>query len=30
MQTHLEAFGRIVICIAIVYWGGHLIVAWVK
>jgi len=27
MQTHLEVFGRIVICIAIVYFGGHFILA---
>ena len=27
METHLEAFGRIVICIAIVYFGGHFILA---
>ncbi len=27
METHLETFGRIVICIAIVYFGGHFILA---
>ena len=27
METHLEAFGRIVICIAIVYFGGHFLLA---
>ena len=27
METHLEVFGRIVICIAVLYWGGHFILA---
>jgi len=27
METHLEVFGRIVVCIAIVYFGGHFILA---
>ena len=27
METHLEAFGRIVICIAVVYFGGHFLLA---
>ena len=27
METHLEAFGWIVICIAVVYFGGHFLLA---
>ena len=30
METHLEIFGWIVICIAVLYFGGHLIVALAK
>jgi len=27
METHLEAFGWIAICCAVLYFGGHLIIA---
>ncbi len=27
MNTHLEAFGWITICSAVLYFGGHLILA---
>ena len=27
METHLEAFGWIAICCAVLYFGGHLIFA---
>ena len=27
METHLKAFGWIVICIAVVYFGGHFLLA---
>ena len=27
MEKHLEAFGWVTICFAVLYFGGHLIVA---
>jgi len=30
MNTHLEAFGWITLCFAVLYFGGHLIIALVK
>ena len=27
METHLEAFGWVTICFAVLYFGGHLILA---
>ena len=30
MKTHLEAFGWVTICFAVLYFGGHLIVAFAR
>ena len=30
MEKHLNNFGWITICFSIIYFGGHVIVAWVK
>jgi len=30
IEKHLEAFGWVTICFTVLYWGGHLIVAWAK
>jgi len=30
MEKHLEAFGWVTICFAVLYFGGHLIVALAK
>jgi hypothetical protein len=30
MEAHLKAFGWITICFAVLYFGGHLIVALAK
>jgi hypothetical protein len=30
METHLEALGWVIICSAVLYFGGHLIVALVR
>jgi hypothetical protein len=30
METHLEALGWIIICSAVLYFGGHLVVSLAK
>ena len=30
MKTHLETFGWVTICFTVLYFGGHLVVAWAK
>ena len=30
IEKHLEAAGWITICFAVLYFGGHLILAWAK
>ena len=30
METHLEAFGWVTLCFAVLYFGGHLIVSLAK
>jgi hypothetical protein len=30
METHLEALGWVIICSAVLYFGGHLVVSLVK